>query len=86
MDEDKSKDQLIEELADLRRRIKEAEAEKARRGEAESHSDDFVPEYKNLVDTALVGFFQTNVSGDILYVNDAMVKILENHRLYCYSE
>jgi PAS domain S-box-containing protein len=33
--------------------------------------------YRNFVDNALVGIFQTNVKGDVLFVNDALLRILE---------
>jgi PAS domain S-box-containing protein len=33
--------------------------------------------YRNFVDNALVGIFQINVKGDVLFVNDAFLRILE---------
>ena len=34
-------------------------------------------QYRNLVDNALAGIFKTNLSGDILYVNQALIDMLE---------
>ena len=34
-------------------------------------------EYRDLVDNALVGVFKTSLDGDIIYVNDALVEMLE---------
>ena len=33
--------------------------------------------YRNLVESSLIGVFQTNMKGDFLYVNEAVVKMLE---------
>ena len=33
--------------------------------------------YRNLVDTSLVGIYKSNLKGDILYVNEALIKMFE---------
>jgi PAS domain-containing protein len=33
--------------------------------------------YRSLVDNALVGIYKSNLKGEILYVNEALVKMLE---------
>jgi len=44
---------------------------------AEKALRDSEQKYRNLVDNALVGIFQTSLEGDIIYVNEAFSKLLE---------
>jgi len=66
----KTKKQLIDEMKDLRARIVELEGLEAEPQESEKN-------YRNLVDNALVGIFKSSIEGEILYVNDALVSMLE---------
>ncbi len=47
------------------------------RKEAEKMLDESEQKYRNLVDNATVGVFKTNLSGEIYYINDALIKMLE---------
>ena len=44
---------------------------------AEKALKDSEKKYRDLVDNALIGVFQTNLKGDILYVNEALSRMLE---------
>lgn len=74
---DEEEVKLLTELADdltygimtLRTRAERKRVEEAL-GESEK-------KYRKLVDNALVGIYQTNTKGDILYVNEALVRMLE---------
>jgi len=49
----------------------------AGRERAEKALKDSEKKYRDLVDNSLVGIFKTNLKGDILYVNEALAKMLE---------
>ena len=71
-DEDKTKKQLIKELSELRQRITQLENQKqARETLRESEN-----QYRNLADNSLVGIYKTGLEGRIIYVNQALCRIL----------
>jgi PAS domain S-box-containing protein len=47
------------------------------RKQAEEALKDSEREYRNLVDNALVGIYKTDLEGNILYVNEALIKMME---------
>ncbi len=51
--------------------------EMRRRKKAEEHLRQSEEKYRNLADNALVGVFSSSLEGEILYVNAAMVKMME---------
>ncbi len=76
-DKNKTKQQLITELEQLRREIsdsKASEAEAMQAGEALKYSEET---YRNLVDNSLVGINKVTLSGTFIYVNEAFVQMCE---------
>jgi PAS domain S-box-containing protein len=53
------------------------------RKQAEEALKDSEREYRNLVDNALVGIYKTDLEGNILYVNEALIKMMENRLKIC---
>ncbi|MDH3774107.1 MAG: PAS domain S-box protein, partial [Deltaproteobacteria bacterium] len=47
------------------------------RKQAEEALKDSERQYRNLVDNALVGIYKTDLEGNILYVNEALIKMME---------
>ncbi|MBT8407890.1 MAG: PAS domain S-box protein [Deltaproteobacteria bacterium] len=74
---DKTKDQLLEELTELHQRVVELEAAEAERKKAKDALKESERKFRDLVDNSLVGIYRTNLEGKILYVNEAMIKMLE---------
>jgi PAS domain S-box-containing protein len=82
-DQDKTEQQLMQELAEMHQRFAELEASKTRpapRGARLDQGDDAVREsearYRNLFDGVPVGLYRTSPEGQILDANPALVKML----------
>ncbi len=82
-DEKKTKAQLVEELEKLRERNRELEHREGNPIGMMGTVGDITElkqtekNYRNLVDNALVGIFKRNAEGDIFYMNQALVSMLE---------
>ncbi len=74
-DADKTKEQLIAELAAMRQQVAELERLNGDRTAAERALSEAEQLYRNILDNAVAGFFQTTPDGRYLVVNYAMARI-----------
>ncbi|NJO19255.1 MAG: PAS domain S-box protein [Spirulinaceae cyanobacterium RM2_2_10] len=74
-DADKTKEQLIAELTATRQRVTELEGLNHDRLAAERTLSEAEQLYRNILDNAVAGFFQTTPDGRYLVVNYAMARI-----------
>lgn len=70
-------DRMTENLKKVTASRDTLEKEIQRRKEAQEHLRQSEEKYRNLVDNALVGVFSSSLEGEISYVNDAMVTMME---------
>ena len=75
-DKDKTKKQLIEELTEVRQRIAELEKANDNKKRAEGTLQESERQFRKLADNSLVGIYKTDLEGRILYVNQALCRIL----------
>lgn len=72
----KKKSQLIEELAALRRRVKELEESARKHQQAEEALEESKERFRQIYDEAPIGFHELNSTGNIVQVNRTELEIL----------
>jgi PAS domain S-box-containing protein len=73
----KTKKELIDELVELQQRIVELEAAAVTHKQTDKALRESERKYRDLIDNSLVGIYRTNLEGKILYVNEALTKMLD---------
>jgi len=74
-DKDKTKEQLLDEMAKLRQKNVELEASESEHKWAEQELRESQERYKSLTEASPVGIFHSDSQGDFLYVNERWVEI-----------
>ncbi|MEE9390804.1 MAG: PAS domain-containing protein [Candidatus Aminicenantaceae bacterium] len=74
-DKDKTKEQLLDEMAKLRQKNAELEASESEHKWAEQELRESQERYKSLTEASPVGIFHSDSQGDFLYVNERWVEI-----------
>ncbi len=70
----KSKDMLISELTQLRKRLADLERSASKRTENEESMKVTIAEFREFIDNIPVGVYKTKVTGEILYANEALAE------------
>ncbi len=75
-DEHQTKEQLIDELAELRQRIAALEASEAERKRAEEALQESEEKYRTILESIEEGYYEVDIVGNFTFFNDALCEIL----------
>src|SRR4030067_2581439 len=75
-EEEKTKEQLITELVELRKRISEIEKSETQRNKTEEALREAEARYRGIFENAVEGIFQTTPDGYFLAINPALARML----------
>jgi two-component system cell cycle sensor histidine kinase/response regulator CckA len=73
-DSSKTKQKLIEELSLLKQRIRELEYSKSDRLQLEKALRESEEKYRNILESIQEGYFEMDLAGNLIFVNDSMCK------------
>lgn len=76
-DKDKTDNELLNDLVQMRRQFLEFRKSERAREKIEAALRESEKRYRTLVDNALVGIYKSTIGGDLLFANKALLKMLE---------